>query len=89
MLCLRPFHGQHVHFLRAEPWAGARTYALPVAPGSIWPKMPAQGFQSEEDFFKVQGAILLQEFECQGATAENRAFVRMTVQRNLFRVPLR
>ena len=75
--------------LGADPWSAARTYALPVVPGSIWPKMPAQGFQSEEDISKVPGAVLLQEFDCPGAAARSYAFVRMTVQRNLFRVPLR
>jgi hypothetical protein len=75
--------------LGGEPWAGARTYALPVAPGSIWPKMPAQGFQSEEDVSKVPGAILIHEFDCPGTTPASYAFVRMTVQRNLFRIPLR
>ena len=75
--------------LGGEPWAGARTYALPVAPGSIWPKMPAQGFQSEEDVSKVPGAILIHEFDCPGTTPGSYAFVRMTVQRNLFRIPLR
>ena len=73
----------------SEPWAAARTYALPVVPGSVWPKMPAKGFTSEEEVSKVPGAALIQEFDCPGALAGNYAFVRMTVQRNLFRVPLR
>jgi hypothetical protein len=56
--------------------------------GSMWPKMPLEGFQSEADITKVPGSTLLSEFDCPGPTPEVYAFARMTVQRNLFRVPL-
>jgi serine/threonine protein kinase len=72
-----------------ESWAAGRTYVLRLVRGSIWPKMPLNGFQSEADITKVPGATLLNEFDCPGPTPEIYAFVRMTVQRNLFRVPLR
>lgn len=75
--------------LGAQPGDPARTYALPVVPGSIWPKMPAEGFPSEEAVANIPGAILLKEFECPGPTAGIFAFERLTVQRNLFRIPLR
>ncbi len=71
-----------------ESWAAGRTYVLPLVKGSMWPKMPPKGFQSEADIAKVHEAILLSEFDCPGPTPETYAFARMTVQRNLFRVPL-
>jgi hypothetical protein len=71
-----------------ESWAAGRTYVLPLVRGSMWPKMPLDGFQSEADITKVPGSTLLSEFDCPGPTPEMYAFVRMTVQRNLFRIPL-
>ncbi len=50
--------------------------------------MPDDGFQSEEELAKVPGVIMLNEFDCAGPTPEVFAFARMTVQRNLFRVPI-
>jgi Tol biopolymer transport system component/predicted Ser/Thr protein kinase len=72
----------------SESWAAGRTYVLPLARGSMWPEMPPNGFQSEADIAKVPGSTLLSEFDCPGPTPEFYAFARMTVQRNLFRVPL-
>lgn len=72
----------------AESWAAGRTYVLPLAKGSMWPKMPPEGFQTEADIPKVPGTTLLSEFDCPGPTPEIYAFARMTAQRNLFRVPL-
>jgi len=71
-----------------ESWAAGRTYVLPLVRGSMWPKMPLDGFQSAADITKVPGSTLLSEFDCPGPTPEMYAFVRMTVQRNLFRVPI-
>ena len=71
-----------------ESWAAGRTYVLPLIKGSMWPKIPLKGFQSEADITKVPGSTLLSEFDCPGPTPEIYAFVRMTVQRNLFRIPL-
>jgi Tol biopolymer transport system component len=71
-----------------ESWAAGRTYVLPLVKGGMWPEMPLKGFQSEEDITKVPGSTLLSEFDCPGPTPETYAFARMTVQRNLFRVPI-
>jgi Tol biopolymer transport system component/predicted Ser/Thr protein kinase len=71
-----------------EQWAAGRTYILPLVKGSMWPKMPVEGFQAEADITKSPGSILLNEFDCPGPTPEIYAFARMTVQRNLFRIPL-
>ena len=74
--------------VNAESWAAGRTYALPLVKGGMWPKMPINGFQSEADITKVPGSTLLSEFDSPGPTPEMYAFVHMTAQRNLFRVPL-
>jgi hypothetical protein len=71
-----------------ESWSAARTYTFPLSPGNMWPKIPAEGFQSEADIEKVPGVALLNEFDCPGPTSEMYAFTRLTVQRNLFRVPI-
>jgi hypothetical protein len=54
----------------------------------MWPKMPPKGFQSEAEIGQVPGTTVLSEFDCPGPTPETYAFVRMTVERNLFRIPL-
>ena len=74
--------------VNAESWAAGKTYVLPLVKGSMWPKMPLEGFHSEADITKVPGSAMLSEFDCPGPTPETYAFARMTVQRNLFRVPL-
>lgn len=74
--------------VNAESWAAGRTYVLPLVKGSMWPKMPPEGFQTEADIMKVTGSTMLNEFDCPGPTPEIYAFARMTAERNLFRVPL-
>jgi serine/threonine protein kinase len=71
-----------------ETDTGGRTYVVPVPHGRSWPGIPAGGVQSEAGLAKLPGARLLDEFDEPGPTAEIYTFVRMTVQRNLFRVPL-
>jgi len=71
-----------------ESWSAGRTYVLPLRQGSMWPKMPPEGFQSEAEIRQFSAATVLSEFDCPGPTPEIYAFARMTVQRNLFRVPL-
>ena len=67
---------------------GGRTYAVPLPHGRVWPDIPAGGVRSEAEFANLPGASLLDEFDMPGPTPQIYAFVRMTVQRNLFRVPL-
>lgn len=72
-----------------ESWAAARTYGLPLAPGSMWPNIPREGFRSETEIANAPGAVLLNDFDAPGPRTDVYAFSRMTVQRNLFRIPLR
>ena len=71
-----------------EEGTPGRTYALPLSRGKIWPDMPANGFLSEDEVAKSAGAVLIGEFDSPGPTPEMYAFARMTVQRNLFRIPV-
>jgi serine/threonine protein kinase len=83
--------GKSIYFrvpANPESWGAGRTYVSPLAKGSMWPKIPAEGFQSEADIEKVPGVALLNEFDWPGPTSDMYAFARMTVQRNLFRVPI-
>jgi eukaryotic-like serine/threonine-protein kinase len=72
----------------AEEGSRARTYVVPLPRGRVWPEIPAGGLRSEVEIAKLPGASLLDEFEMPGPTPEIYTFVRMTTQRNLFRVPL-
>jgi len=67
-----------------------RTYFIPVPPGRSFPEIPAGGFQSEADILKVPGARRVDLFDvAAGPKAGMYAFARESIQRNLFRVPLR
>jgi serine/threonine protein kinase len=66
-----------------------RTYALPLKPGQDLPRIPTGGFQSEEELAHFPGAQLIDAFQVTpGATPGVYAFVRLSVQRNLYRVPI-
>jgi hypothetical protein len=65
------------------------TYALPLTHGQDLPQVPIGGFQSEEQIAQFPGAQRIDAFEMTpGATQGVYAFVRLSIQRNLYRVPL-
>jgi Tol biopolymer transport system component len=67
-----------------------RTYAIPLLPGQAFPQIPAGGFQSEAEIAKLQGARRIDAYDVAfGPRREVYAFTRETVQRNLYRIPLR
>jgi Tol biopolymer transport system component len=66
-----------------------RTYTFPLKPGQDLPGIPPGGFQSEEQLAHFPGAQLIDAFQVSpGATPGVYAFVRLSVQRNLYRVPI-
>jgi Tol biopolymer transport system component len=71
-----------------DPFESHKAYRIPLPPGQTLPEISVAGLQSESEIAKLPGAVMLDEFDCPGTTPETNAFVRMTVQRNLFRVPL-
>ena len=67
-----------------------RTYAIPLLPRRTFPQIPAGGFQSEAAIAKLPGARRIDAYDVAfGPKPEVYAFARETVQRNLYRIPLR
>ena len=69
---------------------GGRTYAIPLLPGRAFPQIPAGGFRSEAEIAKLPGARRIDAYDvAPGPRPEVYALGRETVQRNLYRIPLR
>jgi eukaryotic-like serine/threonine-protein kinase len=66
------------------------TYAIPLQPGQVLPPIPASGFQSKEAVAALPGARLISEEErvFPGPNPSIYAFVKVSTQRNIYRVPL-
>jgi hypothetical protein len=64
------------------------TFIVPLAPGQVFPKLPPQGVTSRADAAALPGAKSMENFVLPGETAGIYAFSRITVHRNLFRIPL-
>jgi serine/threonine protein kinase len=67
-----------------------RTYLVPLPRGRWLPQMPAGGFQSEAGIARLPGVRRVDGFDVAASPRLGvYAFARESVQRNLFRVPLR
>jgi hypothetical protein len=67
-----------------------RTYVVPLASGRIFPQIPEGGFQRDSDLSKLPGARVLEVADiAPGPTPGEYTFSRSSVQRNLYRIPLR
>jgi hypothetical protein len=68
------------------PW----NYTVPLAKGEVVPRIPAGGFHSEEEIARLPGAKRIDSVEglVPGPTGDIYAFYRVTVQRNLYRIPI-
>ena len=66
------------------------TYAIPVPSGGMLPPMPAGGLQSREAVAALPGARLIseQELTFPGPNLSNYAFMKVSTQRNIYRVPI-
>jgi Tol biopolymer transport system component/predicted Ser/Thr protein kinase len=68
---------------------GAATYAIPLQPGQVLPPIPASGFPSKEAVAALPGARLLPvENVYPGPNPSIYAFVKVSTQRNIYRVPV-
>jgi DNA-binding winged helix-turn-helix (wHTH) protein/Tol biopolymer transport system component len=68
----------------------AGSYFVPLAPGESLPPIPEGGFASEEAISRLPGARRINEGGLvPGPTDNVYAFYRGTIQRNLYRIPLR
>jgi len=79
-------------YLWFHGWGGAevsRTFAVPVPPGKPLPPLPPSGLKSEADLAKVPGVKVIEHGAISpGANPSVYAFVRSSVHRNLYRVPV-
>ena len=65
------------------------TYAIPLQPGQILPPIPASGFASREAVAAVPGARLVAATDVYpGPNPSIYAFVKVSTQRNIYRVPV-
>jgi hypothetical protein len=68
----------------------AGSYFVPLAPGESLPPIPEGGFASEEAISRLPGARQINEGGLVPGPSDNvYAFYRGTIQRNLYRIPLR
>lgn len=89
---LWPAEGNQI-FIRvitaSNSYVVGRTYVIPLPAGRALPQIPAGGFKSEAEIAGLRGAQVIDEYGViPGARPEIYAFVRETVQRNLYRIPL-
>lgn len=64
------------------------TYALKLSAGKLLPQAPAGGFVGGSSLGKIRGSLTIHGYAAPGAAPGTYAFVRVTEQRNLFRVPI-
>ena len=65
-----------------------RSYIIPLPPGEAFPRIPAEGFRSEEEIAQLPGARRIDALTVPGPSPDVYAFYRGTTQRNLYRVPV-
>ncbi len=67
-----------------------RTYVVALPPGEMLPPIPVGGFESEAQIAALPGARRIEDFDvAPGLDPDTYAFDRVTLMRNLYRVPLR
>jgi Tol biopolymer transport system component len=65
------------------------TYLVPLRPGQVFPDIPAGGFRSEKEIAALPGARRLDVRDVAGGSGgDTYAFARLSVQRNLYRIPV-
>jgi hypothetical protein len=66
-----------------------RTYVLPLQPGSLLPQMPPGGFATEAAMAAWPGVEVIPYGDVGLGPSGTFAFSKITVTRNLFRIPIR
>ena len=68
----------------------AKTYSFPLTGGAMFPAIPPGGFRSAAEMAQVPGVTTLDVYDYTPGPSEGvYAFARESVQRNLYRIPLR
>ena len=70
------------------PLPDNRSYIIPLPPDEALPRIPAEGFRSEEEIAQLAGARRIDALTVPGPSPDVYAFYRGTTQRNLYRVPV-
>jgi eukaryotic-like serine/threonine-protein kinase len=65
-----------------------KTVVIPLTGGSVFPPLPISGFKSASDAAILPGAKVIDEDLSAGPDPSVYAFTRVTVHRNLYRIPL-
>jgi hypothetical protein len=66
-----------------------KAYVFPLSPGQIVPERIVDGLPSEQEILKLPGARVIPFGNVvPGQTADVYAFTRVSVQRNLYRIPV-
>ena len=82
-------HDGRTLWMQGGPIAEGRSYAIPLAPGEILPPVPPDGFRFEEQVASLPGAQRIDAIGAPGPALDTYAFERRTIQRNLYRIPIR
>ena len=73
----------------AEQTTAGRTYAIPLPPDRVFPKVAAGEVCSEAEIAKLPGVRRMEFYDVTpGPRGDIYAFSRQTVQRNLYRIPM-
>lgn len=65
------------------------TYTIPLEAGRIFPEIPAGGFRTIDEIAKIPGARRIEYGDAVPADGDAYVFSRRSVQRNLYRIPIR
>jgi hypothetical protein len=70
--------------------SAGKTFAIPVPPGETFPDLPASGIRGQADARTFPGSRVIEAWHiAPGPDPSIYAYVKTTVHRNLFRIPLR
>jgi hypothetical protein len=65
-----------------------KTYVIPIRVGDIFPAVPKSGIRSEADLATVPGASVIEGMVSPGPDATRYTFVKQSVHRNIYRIPV-
>jgi Tol biopolymer transport system component len=65
------------------------SYLIPLPDGRTFPPLPSGGLRSEADIAALPGAHRVDAFDVSAGASETYARARASVQRNLYRIPIR
>ncbi len=68
---------------------GEQVIAVPTATGSLFPPLPPQGVESPAEALKLKGAHRIEAPGIQSPLGSATAITKQTVQRNIYRIPVK